>query len=103
MDGKTYVLAHFAATDQTADALHALLVSLLAPTRAEAGCLMYDLWRSRVDTRRFTLVEAWVSDEALDRHLEMPHLLDAKARFPALLAEPLRIDRYDMSGTVAPV
>jgi quinol monooxygenase YgiN len=102
MDQTTLVLAHFAACDKTADQLHDLLESLLTPTRAEAGCVMYNLWRSRADPRRFTLVEAWASDGALDRHLETPHLIDAKQRFPDLLAEPLRIERFDMIGPGSP-
>ncbi|MEA5614876.1 putative quinol monooxygenase [Nodularia spumigena] len=92
------VLAHFVATPDQIEALRSLLVSLLEPTRAEEGCLQYDLWRSRTDPARFTLVEEWTDDGCLDRHLSAPHLEHAKGLFPGLLAEPLRIDRCDLVG-----
>lgn len=88
------VLAHFVAKPSQVEALR----SLLEPTRAEEGCLQYDLWRSRTETARFTLVEEWADDGCLDRHLSAPHLEQAKALFPGLLAEPLRIDRCDLVG-----
>lgn len=90
------VLAHFVGKPGSIEALHDLLVSLLAPTRAEAGCIMYDLWRSKENPASFTLVEEWTSEEALRVHLEMPHLVHAKSVFPTLLAEPLRIDLYTL-------
>jgi len=90
------VLAHFVAKPSQVEVLRSLLVSLLEPTRAEEGCLQYDLWWSRSEPARFTLVEEWTDDGCLDRHLSAPHLERAKGLFPGLLAEPLRIDRCDL-------
>lgn len=92
------VLAHFVAHPERRGDLRTLLLSLLEPTRAEQGCVRYDLWQSRADADRFTLVEEWTDDACLDRHLAAPHLRDAKTRFPQLLAEPLRVDRFDLIG-----
>lgn len=98
MTSAVHVLARFVAHEETAQELLDLLGSLLAPTRAESGCVRYDLWRSRSDERRFTLVEAWMNEESLARHLETPHLLHAKERFAVLLAEPLVLERFELIG-----
>lgn len=102
MDTHTRVLATFVARHNRVEELHALLRSLLAPTHAEEGCLMYDLWRSTENPAKFVLVEEWTSDALLDRHLAAPHLESAKRRFPDLLAEPLLIERLRIAGPRTP-
>jgi gluconolactonase len=50
------------------------LLSLSAPTRAEAGCLRYDLYQSTVAPHEFMRLEVWTSPAALEAHKETPHL-----------------------------
>ena len=50
------------------------LYKLLAPTRAEAGCINYDMHESPVDPRDFLFYENWTSAEHLDAHLKSPHI-----------------------------
>lgn len=50
------------------------LLSLSAPTRAEAGNLRYDLYRSVDRADRFMRLEVWRDDAALERHKATPHL-----------------------------
>lgn len=88
------VLAHFVARPERIDDLAVLLTGLVAPTRAEVGCRHYTLWRHREAPERFTMVEAWDSDEALAAHFETPHLRHAVAALDALLAAPLKLDKY---------
>jgi len=37
-------------------------------SRTEPGCLRFDVYHSTAEPRRFTLVEHWASQEALDAH-----------------------------------
>ena len=37
-------------------------------SRAEPGCLRFDVYHSTAEPRRFTLVEHWASQEALEAH-----------------------------------
>ena len=55
-----------------ADALEARLVSLVAPTRREAGCAAY---RDRADRDLFVFYEAWRDRAALLKHFEEPYIL----------------------------
>jgi quinol monooxygenase YgiN len=50
------------------------LLSLAAPTRAEQGCITYDLYRSPDAAHEFMRFEVWASAEALEAHKRSPHL-----------------------------
>lgn len=50
------------------------LLSLTAPTLAEAGCLTYDLYQSPEKKNEFMRYEVWRNGEALELHKMMPHL-----------------------------
>lgn len=50
------------------------LLSLAAPTRAEAGCVTYDLYESPEARHEFMRYEIWASPDALEAHKKTPHL-----------------------------
>jgi len=50
------------------------LLSLEAPTLAEAGCIMYDLYQSTTKKSDFVRLEAWKDEAALEAHKKSPHL-----------------------------
>jgi quinol monooxygenase YgiN len=50
-----------------------LFHALTGPTRAEAGCRMYQAHRSTNDPRRFFLYEQYVDQAALDAHRASAH------------------------------
>ena len=56
------------------EAMKQELLSLTAPTRAEAGSIQYDLYQSTVRANDFMRFEVWRSAEALERHKSSPHL-----------------------------
>ena len=66
-------IAHIKAKPGHEEAVHAALAAVVAPTRAEAGCINYDLHRSNVDPAMFVLYEGWRGQEALDEHMRTPH------------------------------
>ena len=55
------------------------LISMVAPTRKEAGCINYDLHVSAEYPSRFLFHETWVSRAHLDAHLQSVHI---KVMFP---------------------
>ncbi len=75
MSAKTItVVATFQAKPGKAEELKRALISLVAPTRKEAGCLNYDLHQSPDDPGKFLFHENWTTKAALDAHLQMPHI-----------------------------
>ncbi|MFK7929146.1 MAG: putative quinol monooxygenase [Myxococcota bacterium] len=70
------------------EALKAILLSLLPITRAEEGCLFYELHQAS-DPQVFTFIEGWASDETLDEHLASEHLEEAmEAIVPLVVGAP---------------
>ena len=50
------------------------LQSLVAPTRAEPGCIAYELHQSQTDPALFMFYEIWKSQADLDAHFATSHL-----------------------------
>jgi quinol monooxygenase YgiN len=50
------------------------LAEMVGPTQGEPGCISYDLWQDRNEPTRFAMVEVWMSQADLDRHLALPSL-----------------------------
>lgn len=72
------------------------ILALVGPTRAEAGCINYDLHVSTDDPALFLLYENWRNKADLDQHLATPYLERFKALAPGLLAEPIDIALFEM-------
>lgn len=50
------------------------LLRLLPPTRAEAGCIAYDLHQDDEDPAHFVMFEKWASREAWQAHAKSSHM-----------------------------
>lgn len=70
------IVAILTARPGQAEALRALLDGMLAPSRAEAGNLRYDLWRDQADPNRFVLDELYADNDAIAAHRASPHFQD---------------------------
>jgi len=85
------VIVRFVARKGKEDELRALLQSMLAPTHAEPGCKLYELYES--DARgRFYLDEVWESQAALDQHMATPHFKRLEQTGGELVQEPFEIN-----------
>ncbi len=88
------VVAEITAAPGKEAELREALLGLIEPTRAEDGCVQYDLHESTGTPGQFVFYENWTSLEHLERHLASPHLEAMKARFGELLGAPPRILTY---------
>jgi quinol monooxygenase YgiN len=77
------------------DEVEQALGNLVAPTHAEAGCVLYALHRGVDDPARFAFVERWESRDHLNAHLGSDHVSALLASADDLLAEPADIVVYD--------
>lgn len=55
------------------------LRALIPPTVAEAGCVMYELWRDGDDPRRFVFDELWTTRADWEAHNASQHLAAHRA------------------------
>ena len=66
------VIARALARTGKEEQLRSTLRGMLAPTRAEKGCRLYELYESN-NKGLFYFYEKWASQDALDRHTKTPH------------------------------
>ena len=76
--------------------LHAELHRLVAPTRAETGCIAYDLHVSENDPALFLFYETWKSQADLDAHFETPHLQTLLKILPEMLEGEMELSKWRM-------
>lgn len=72
--GVVTVVARLTAHPGKVEDLVALTGPLIRATRAEAGCLRYDLARGRENPDELVFVEEWESADALAKHLASQHI-----------------------------
>ena len=90
------VIARFTAKAGAETRLRDVLSALVAPTRAEAGCLHYEMVQSQADLRMFTFFEKWQDEPSLMAHAQTPHVVRARAERGELLDEPHDVSRWDV-------
>ena len=98
MSHKLTVVAQVRAKPGKEDETRRVLLALVAPTRAEAGCINYDLHQSHDDAALFLFYENWESKSHLDAHARSAHIQAFRARVGDLLAEPVEIRLFTMVG-----
>lgn len=69
-----HLVAEVKAYPDSKDQVSNLLSGLLEPTRKEEGCCQYELYLDEKVEGLFMFQEIWVSQEALDKHLQSPHM-----------------------------
>lgn len=89
------VLARITAKNGLEDAVFSELLTLVDSTRREEGCITYDLYRSSCDPAVFIFHETWRSQEDLDRHFEMPHLLAFRSKAGEMLTNPAELTFWE--------
>jgi quinol monooxygenase YgiN len=88
------IIARFRAKAGQESRLRQELQRLLAPTRAEAGCINYDLHQSQSDPALFVFYEKWASQAAVDAHFQTPHLQAVLKLVPGLVDAPPDITKW---------
>ncbi|MBW4555631.1 MAG: antibiotic biosynthesis monooxygenase [Trichormus sp. ATA11-4-KO1] len=67
-------------------------------TRAEEGCINYDLHQSLEDASWFLLHENWVSQEILAQHMEQPYIKALGAKSEEFLVEPPEVKLWQQTA-----
>lgn len=82
----------------TSDKFEAAFAKAVKPTRAEKGCLTYDLNREAKTPNQYVLYERWQSLPALQAHLEAKHIVTLLAELGDLLASPPELRVFIPTG-----
>lgn len=71
------------------------LQRLVTPTRAEAGCVTYELNESKSERGKFLFYEVWKSDADLEKHFQTSHMKAVGKVLPELLVEPMDLSKWE--------
>ena len=71
---KLTIVAHITAKPDKVELVKAELEKLIPTTRAEPGCLQYDLHQDNEDPAHFMFYENWKSRDLWQDHMNAPHL-----------------------------
>ena len=88
------VIARSVARKGREDQLRELLWGMLALTRVEAGCKLYELYESS-SKGRFYFYEIWESQAALDQHAASPHFQHLEQSIGDLVQEPFEVNTLE--------
>lgn len=89
-----HVMAHVEARPEAVDAVRSVFDALLAPSRAEPGCVDYQVFEDSTQPGRFVTVERWADGAAFDAHMASTHVAAAFAAAQDLLAQAPHIAAY---------
>jgi quinol monooxygenase YgiN len=79
-----FVIASAKAKKGKEEELALALKAMVAPTRAESGCELYELYKAE-DPGSFFFYEKWASREALQEHTQTAHYKKLESVIPQLL------------------
>lgn len=91
MSDDLIVIARLKAKAGMEDIVGARLKQLIAPTRAEAGCLDYVLHRDNTNPAIWILYERWLSRADLDAHFQQPSMQQLLASAPQMLDDGVEL------------
>jgi quinol monooxygenase YgiN/GNAT superfamily N-acetyltransferase len=88
-----FIIGRFHARPGRAPEVEAAIQEVSAPTRAEAGCLSYQVLRSISDPALFFIQSRWKDEQAFELHATLPHTVRFLARVEPLIDHPLEVTR----------
>ena len=94
------VIARSVARRGSESQLKELLRGMLAPTRAESGCKLYELYESDAKGR-FYFYEIWESQAALEKHAASPHFKHLEQTVGEFVQEPFEVNILERMLTAA--
>ena len=71
--------------------------TMLAATRAEAGCISYELFADEGVAGQFLFVEQWKDQAAIDDHFAANHFKDFGQILAQVSSAPLRVAIFTVS------
>lgn len=94
MDEPVTIISHVRARQGYEAIVSDLLKKLVEPTRAEEGCITYNLHQSLSDSKLFVLYQTWASEGHLERHGAAPHTAGFRRVAPTVLDGPIAQTRW---------
>ncbi|HMT07781.1 MAG TPA: putative quinol monooxygenase [Pyrinomonadaceae bacterium] len=88
MNNNLTLVAKLKVKDDAVEQIKAAALAIVEPSRAEAGCISYDVHQSVEDPTVFAWYETWTDKAAIDQHFEYDYVKNFFATVNDLAAEP---------------
>jgi len=88
------VIAKFFPKADKVEEVKGILSEFVAPTRAEKGCIIYELLQNTDDAADLTFYEEWETAEDLAVHSKSEHLAIGRKKLDGLLEKPADVVKY---------
>ena len=79
----------FIAKEGSEEKMKELLSAMVVPSKAEEGCMFYEIFQYENNRRKFMAVETWENEAALDGHKASAHYALYRSSY-----EPYCEDKY---------
>ncbi len=90
-DEKIVLIARLKVRKDAIEEAKRVALAIVADSRAEEGCLNYDLHQAIDDSTVFVWHETWANKSALDAHFKMPYFDELGAKLKDITEEPLQL------------
>lgn len=90
-DEKIVLVARLKVKDEAVEQAKKAALAIVADSRAEEGCLNYDVHQAIDDPTIFVWHETWTDQAALDEHFAKPYFAEFFAEVEEFAAEPPQI------------
>jgi len=77
----------FIAKEGCQDKMKELLEAMVVPSKAEVGCLNYNIYQYKENPGKFMAVETWADDASLDGHKNSSHYKIYKSSYEPFVRE----------------
>ncbi len=79
------ITVHCTAKSDRRNDLTLLGKSMIAPSRAETGCIHYSFYQDLSDENKFFFYEEWKDQSVIDLHNKTKHFLDFQPKFKEMI------------------
>jgi quinol monooxygenase YgiN len=89
-----YVVATFNLNPENVDEGKALILGFVEPSRAQQGCLFYEVHQSTDDPTEFVVLDGWANVDDLDAHATSEQVVRTVNRLNPILTKPAQVKTY---------
>lgn len=87
------IIAKFSVRSDCVDEFTKLAVGVTRSTKKERGNLSYKIYQSRNDKTKFTFIEEWLNDTAIEQHNTASHFTDFLNGIKPLIEGDVQIEQ----------
>lgn len=89
------IIAKFNVTSDNIDTFKKCTNDVVRNTRKEKGNLSYEIYQSRTDISKFTFIEEWLNDTAIEQHNNSKHFLKFIEDIKPLITGNVQIEQLE--------